>query len=209
MSCRALALLLAMAPFLLAQQPGPEPPKENATLDKAKTYTAAQQKQAVPEGLGELVAKQFGTEFTFVEGFPTPLLQGDFDGDGVQDAAIVAQTKNPLGGAAQFNYRVSDPHHAYFGFGDPKVTASFNVGDDRVKSLLIIHGAGEAAWKAETPKAKFVLINVPFDRLSLGLFKLKKKKTVVAISAHESELMTSFVYFDGKKYKWEPNAMAE
>ncbi len=161
----------------------------------------------IPPELIEMVKKQFGSCFSVVDDFRPVLLTGDLNGDSVDDAVIVGRCKNPLVDERQFGYKVLDPHHAYFGFSDPKITYEFNLRDPmRNRFLLVIHGAGEEAWRAEAPKAKFVLINVPFDRLALGRI-LVKKKVQVAISAEETSILTSAVFWDGKKYKWEPNAV--
>ena len=163
--------------------------------------------RVIPPALIELVKKQFGPAYTVVDDFSPVLLTGDLNGDGVDDAVIVGRCKNPLVDAQEFSYKVLDPHHAYFGFSDPKVTYEFNLRDPmRNRFLLVIHGAGEDAWRAATPQAKFVLINVPFDRLGIGRI-LVKKKVLRAISAEETSILTSAVYWDGKKYKWEPNTV--
>jgi len=160
---------------------------------------------ALPDWLHELVKKQFGPAYTIVADFATPVLTGDLNEDGIQDVVIVGRCKNPLVDEQDFHYKVVDPHHAYFGFGNPKETWEFNLKDPlRNMFLLVIHGAGDDAWRAETPKEKFVLINVPFDRLGLGRV-LYKKKTRPAISAEETSVLTSAVFWDGKKYRWEPN----
>ncbi len=163
----------------------------------------------IPPELTELVKKQFGPAHTVVDDFSPVLLTGDLNADGVEDAVIVGRSKNPLVDAQEFGYKVLDPHHAYFGFGNPNITYEFNLRDPlRNRFMLVIHGAGPEAWRAATPKQKFVLINVPFDRLTLGRI-LVKKKVVVAISAEESSILTSVVYWDvkKKKYKWEPNSV--
>jgi len=161
----------------------------------------------IPPELVELVKKQFGPAYKVVDDFAPVFLTGDLNADGIEDAVIVGRTKNPLVDAKEFGYRVLDPHHAYFGFGDPKITYEFNLRDPlRNRFLLVIHGLGQEGWRAATPKEKFVLINVPFDRLAIGRV-LIKKKVLTAISAEESTILTSAVYWDGKKYKWEPNTM--
>src|SRR5215210_222587 len=70
----------------------------------------------------EKVAQEFGPDFKVLEEFP-PMF-GDLDGDGQEDAVVVA-TGSPLGGQVDFEYKVLDPHNSYFGFGDPNVTATF------------------------------------------------------------------------------------
>ncbi|MCI0354519.1 MAG: hypothetical protein L0099_05695 [Acidobacteria bacterium] len=178
-----------------------------ALLAASTAQQAPPPARVLPPQLIELVKKQFGPAYSVVDDFAPVLLTADLNGDGVEDAVIVGRCKNPLVDAKQFGYRVLDPHHAFFGFGDPKVTYEFNLRDPlRNRFLLVIHGAGEEGWRAATPKEKFVLINVPFDRLTLGRI-LVKKKILLAISAEETSILTSAVYWDGKKYKWEPNTL--
>ena len=129
-------------------------------------------------------------------------LTGDLDGDGVEDAVIVVRFKNPLGGQGQFNYKVVDPYFTFNGYGNPKVTVEFGSDDPRYHNmLLVIHGAGKEGWRAETPKEKFVIINLSFESLSIAPLVLKKKK-VMAIMAEDDTGGTASVYWDGKKYKW-------
>ena len=96
----------------------------------------------------------------------------------------------------------------YFGFGNPAVTSNFNTSDPtRSHSLLIIFGAGADAWHAATPKAKFVIINLPFDSIEVSRLLIKKDKPpIFVIKARESQIMDSAVFWDAKKkrWKWEP-----
>ncbi|HYL10402.1 MAG TPA: hypothetical protein VEU31_06665 [Candidatus Acidoferrales bacterium] len=153
------------------------------------------------------VKKCFGTEFTLKTEFAP--ITGDMDGDGVEDLVLIAQARNPMLDEGGFGYIVQDPYHSYFGFGDPKITSGFGSEDPDRKGfvLLIIHGTGEEAWRAATPKAKFVLINIPFKEI-LGLRRVRiKKKVVPAIGVAEygGTETTSAIYWDGKKkYKYEP-----
>lgn len=159
--------------------------------------------KAVPDS--EFVQRQFGTEFTLVPSAAS--LMADLDGDHVEDIVIVAKTKNPLVDEAEHSYRVLDPYDSFFGVGDPKITSQFGAEDPdrRGLVLLIIHGAGPEAWRAETPKAKFVIINLPFRQVSIKRI-LIKKKLVPSIYAEEAggTQMTSVIFFDGKKYKYQP-----
>lgn len=169
---------------------------------------AAKSNTELPADLAEVVKKQFGTTFTIANDFPTPLLLADLDGDGIEDAVIVARSKKPP--HDDLGYKLIDPYDEYFGMGDPRITVQLTSQDpDRTKYLLIIHGIGAEGWRAATPKAKFVVINLPFDRLGVERMSLTKKKTVTAISAEETSMMTSNVFWNGKKYKWEPNGMSE
>lgn len=147
----------------------------------------------------EFVSLQFGTEFIYLDKFP--VLTGDLDGDGTEDAVFVVTSKsNPLLSEEQFHYKVIDPYDEYFGFGDPRVTTGFNAHDpEQVKYILVVHN-----WRAATPKAKFVVINLPFEKLSISRIPTKKKKmkVVTAITAEELGGLTSAIYWDGKRYRW-------
>lgn len=199
---------------MLAQQnPPPLTPEQEEAAAKAQQ-------------MGELMAivkKQFGPDLEIAE-TPSqvtvrylhpdkkkdekwkPLLTGDLDGDGVEDAVIVVRFKNPLAGQVQYNYKVVDPYFTSHGYGNPKVTVEFQSADPRYNNmLLVIHGAGKEGWRADTPKEKFVIINLPFESLSLAPMMVKKKK-VLAIVAEEQGLGGSSVYWDGKKYKWTEGA---
>jgi hypothetical protein len=153
-----------------------------------------------------LVQKQFGPEFTRLSTLSA--ISGDLDGDGVLDVVIPARAKSPLVGEAEYNYKTIDPYTSYFGFGDPKITSEFATEDPQYRGfvLLLIHGAGGEAWRAATPKAKFVIINLPFKQISLKPLQVRKKKLVTAIYAEETSAdeMTSATYFDGKRYKYQP-----
>lgn len=147
------------------------------------------------------IAGQFGPEFEPLPAFP-PLV-GDMDADGIEDAVLVA-TGSPLGGQEEFGYKVVDPYNAYFGWGDPKVTATFEqMYPGPRKHVLVVH-----SWKAEKPKAKFVIINLPFEKLSLTRASLKKKP-MSAIAAIESSSLSSVTFWDGKRYRWRADSIAE
>ncbi|MGH9669221.1 MAG: hypothetical protein ACRD3A_03825 [Terriglobales bacterium] len=206
-----LASLFSIALLAPAQQSAPPP----LTPEQEEAAAKAQQ-------MGDLmtvVKKQFGPDLEVAQ---TPsevtarylhpdkkkeagwkfLLTGDLNGDGVEDAVIVVRFKNPLAGQAQFNYKVVDPYFTYHGYGNPKVTVEFQSEDPRYHNMiLVIHGAGKEGWRAETPKEKFVIVNLPFEKLSVAPLMVKKKK-VLAIMAEEAAGGSSNVYWDGKKYKW-------
>ncbi len=151
--------------------------------------------------------QQFGPGFTPLRDLSAVI--GDLDGDGISDIVIPARASNPLVNAIRFHYKVVDPYDTYFGFGDPKVTMQFGADDPRDKGmvLLIVHGAGEKGWRSEDPKAKFVIINLPFTKVALSAVKVHKKE-VAAIAAEERDTVSSLIYWDGKKYKYEPNGAA-
>lgn len=183
-----LVLLVLAALFAVAQQDAP-----------------ARRAPAPDPAMAELVNKQFGAGYTLLPAFAP--LEADFDGDGVPDLALAAHVGNPLTNAVEHDYQVIDPYNAFFGYGNPKITEQFNVQDPRQQGLvvLIIHGAGAEGWHSATPKAKFVVINLPFTKLSLSRVQLKRKKTVAAIAADEADTVSSVIYWSGKKYKYEPN----
>jgi hypothetical protein len=173
--------------------------------------------------LTALVQKQFGKGFEIVTESPmskiggakvisdeprsqpwNPLLIGDFDGDGVEDAVIIARNKNALIESDAYNYKVSDPYDEHFGYGTASVTMDFNAHDPvHNLDLLIIHGSGKEGWRAEKPKAKYVIINVPFELASVARATLKKK-AVDAIRVEESDTISSLIFWDGKKYRYLP-----
>jgi hypothetical protein len=168
-------------------------------------FAGLAQGQAAPKIDNEFVQKTFGKDFTFVSEVGGKI--SDMDGDGVQDVVIAARCKNPLLDEAEHNYSVIDPYDTFFGYGDPKVTMTF-VEDSPTKRglvVLIIHGAGPEAWYSETPKAKYVVINLPYRMLSVHKMRLKKK-SVQAIYAEEGNELgeTSAVFFDGKNYRYIP-----
>jgi hypothetical protein len=157
--------------------------------------------------LAAIVKQQFGETFTIPAKFPTPVITADFDADGVEDVAIVADSKDPLPDSFAFKYEVSDPYHAYFGFGNPKITSTFGTDSGHTHHVLVIFGSGKEAWHAATPKAKFVLINVPFDTFEVGRMLISKKKPpIFVIKALESQIMDSAVWWEAKKkrWRWEP-----
>jgi len=174
---------------------------------------AAGQTSAAPsadklQSFNALAQQQFGATFSITEKTPTAIITGDFDGDGVEDVVMVADSKDPLPDSYQYKYQVEDPYNAFFGFGDPRQTAGMGRIDPRQNhDLLVIFGAGAQAWHTATPKAKFVLINVPFDSVQLGRMLVKKKKPpIFVIKAIETQLSESAVYWDAKKkrWRWEP-----
>jgi hypothetical protein len=157
--------------------------------------------------LAAIVKQQFGDTFTVAAKFSPSLITADFDSDGVEDVAIVADSKDPLPDSYAFKYDVSDPYHAYFGFGNPKLSSTFNADPDHTHHLLIIFGSGKDAWHAATPKSKFVLVNIPFDNVEVGRMLISKKKPpIFVIKAIESQIMDSALWWEAKKkrWRWEP-----
>jgi len=193
-------VLFFAACIAAAQSPSPTQPAASPAPASAGSKIDLVQLAAV-------VKQQFGETFSIPEKFSTPVLIADFDGDGVDDIAIVANSKDPLPDSYAFKYQVADPYHAYFGFGDPRLTSSFRADPEHSHHLLVIFGNGKDAWRAAAPKEKFVLVNVPFDTLEVGrMLTRKKKPPIFVIKALESQVMDSAVWWDARKkrWRWEP-----
>jgi hypothetical protein len=207
MSCPKLATstLLVFAAFLLplsAQQRTPA----GLTNPQPTVATTSTATAATPTDVDEaFIHKQFGEDFSLVPN-STPYVR-DIDGDGIDDLVILARSKKPLLDAAEHSYKVVDPYYSFYGYGDPKLTATFGSEDLMEKNLvvLVIHGAGEQAWRADTPKAKFVIINLPLKRILVKRLQLRKRQ-VNAIFAVEADASAgdSVVFWDGKQYKYQP-----
>jgi|SRR5579863_2589605 len=154
----------------------------------------------------DFVQKQFGTTCTLVG---IPPLKADLDGDGVEDIVIPARCTNPMMDQAEDNFAVVDPYNSFFGYGNPRVTTQFASEDPdrRGYSLLIIHGFGPDSWRAATPKAKFMIVNLPFKQVIVKKMTMKKnKKAVMGIFIEETggDQATSVTFWDGKKYRYQP-----
>jgi hypothetical protein len=195
MFLRRLALIAQIALFCSMTFSG---------LATAAQTAPAEMAAADPE-MVKLVAREFGPDFTIDTS--SPVIVGDFDGDGVEDMALVVAGKNPLTAAVEFGFKVIDPYNGFFGYGDPKVTMTFGTDTGKPRFVLVVH-----SWQASPAKAKFVIVNLPFDHIEIThtYLKVKKKKIMIAaISAQEAGGLTSRVYWDGKKYKWEVTGSME
>ena len=159
----------------------------------------------------KFVHDHFGNEFTLMPEFPA--MVADMNGDGIDDLVLAVRTKSPMLDAGGFGYTVSDPYHAFFGFGDPKVTSTFTSEDPTRKSicLLIIHGSGPEAWRAANPKGKFVIINIPVQTVSVRRVKMGKKvQMAIGVEEYGGDRTTSALFWDGNvkkntgSYKYQP-----
>jgi hypothetical protein len=108
---------------------------------------------------------------------------------------------------AEHNFTVVDPYYEFYGFGDPKVTTTFSEADPALRGLmvLIVRGSGSDAWRSATPKAKFVLVHVPFRSITVKKMKLRKKmiEAIYVEEAGETQ-ESSAVYFDGRTFRYVP-----
>jgi hypothetical protein len=195
MSSSKFLLLPVLVVFLIAaavaQKKQPPPPPAPA-------------KSPTPAVTDEYVHKQFGDKCSLIAG-PQQFV-GDLDGDGIDDLVVVAKCTNPMQDRDEQNFVVADPYDTFMGFGDVKVTSTFasDVPERRGVCLLVVHGAEKGGWQTEQPKAKFVLINLPFKTLTVKRLATKKR-TVLGVYMEEQgegESTSSVVYWDGKKYKY-------
>ena len=165
----------------------------------------AHAKHPSPAVTDAFIQKQFGENCAL---FPGPLQYvADLDDDGVDDLVVVGKCKNPMADKDEYSFVVADPYDAFMGFNDVKVTSSFASDEPERRGicLLIIHGADQDAWRAEKPKGKFLLINLPFKTVTVKRLTVKKK-TILGIYMEEQgegEDTSSVVYWDGKKYKYQ------
>lgn len=165
----------------------------------------AHAKAPSPAVSNEFIHQQFGENCSLIAG--PPQFVADLDDDGIEDLVVAAKCKNPMADKDEYSFVVADPYDSFLGFSDVKVTSTFasDEPERRGLSLLIIHGEEKDAWRAEKPKAKYLLINLPFKTLAVKRLALKKK-TILGIYMEEhgeGEDTSSVVYWDGKKYKYQ------
>lgn len=187
-----IAFLLSLTLAASAEKKQPPPPPAHA-------------KSPSPAVTDEFVHKQFGDNCSLLPG--PPQFVGDLDDDGIDDLVVAAKCKNPMADKDEYSFVVADPYDTSLGYTDIKVTSSFGSDEPERKglSLLIIHGAEKDGWKAEKPKAKFLLINLPFKTLTVKRLATKKK-TILGIYMEETgegENTSSVLFWDGKKYKYQ------
>jgi hypothetical protein len=151
------------------------------------------------------VHSQFGDQFTLIADVPPAV--GDLDGDGVEDIVIAARCKNPMLDQGEHNFVVIDPYYEFFGYGDPKLTTTFSEGNPALRGMvmLIIHGSGPNGWRSPTPKAKFVVVNLPYKTIAVRKMHLRKKNIYAVYVEEAGELGdTSAIFFDGRKFRYAP-----
>jgi hypothetical protein len=189
-----LPVLLGVLSITAAAQSKKEPPPPPAHA-----------KAPSPAVTNEFIHQQFGDNCSLIAG--PPQFVADLDDDGIEDLVVAAKCKNPMADKDEYSFVVADPFDSFLGFSDVKVTSTFasDEPERRGLSLLIIHGEEKDAWRAEKPKAKYLLINLPFKTLAVKRLALKKK-TILGIYMEEhgeGEDTSSVVYWDGKKYKYQ------
>ncbi len=188
----AFGAIAVTSATLAAEKKQPPPPPSHA-------------KSPVPAVTNEYVRKEFGDNCSLLAG--PPQFVADLDGDGVEDLVIAARCKNPLADQAEYGFRVVDPYNSFLGYGDVKVTSTFASDEPERKgvTLLIVHGVGPEAWRSDKEKPKFVLINLPFQTLTVKRLALKKR-TVLGVYMEEKgegEATSSVIFWDGKKYRYQ------
>lgn len=158
-----------------------------------------------PEVTNEFIHQQFGDNCSLLAG-PAQFV-GDLDGDGIEDLVVAAKCKNPMADKDEYDFSVTDPYDAFLGFSDVRVTSTFASDEPQRRGvcLLIIHGAEKDAWRAEKPKAKFLLINLPFRTLAVKRLTTKKANIlgVYMEEQGEGEDTSSVLFWDGKKYRYQ------
>jgi len=176
----------------------------SASAQKKPAPVPAPATHPSPAVTDEFIQKQFGENCSLVPG--PPQFVADLDGDGYDDLIVAAKCRNPMADRDEYDFVVADPYDTFLGFGDVKVTSTFASDEPGRKglSLLIIHGADKEGWRAEKPKAKFLMINMPFKTITVKRLTLKKK-TMLGIYMEETgegENTSSVMFWDGKKYRY-------
>ncbi len=173
--------------------------------EKAPPPPPAPAHPPTPAVTDDLIHKQFGDSCSLLAG--PPQFVADLDGDGIDDLIVAARCKNPMADRYEYNFAVADPYDSFLGFGNVKITSTFASDEPgrRGVVLLIIHGAGKDAWRADKPKDKFLLINLPFKSLAVKRLTLRKRNTlgIFMEETGEGENTSSVVFWDGKRYRYQ------
>lgn len=136
-------------------------------------------------------------------------LYGDLDGDGLEDVVLVAKCTSVLAGEKGFGYKVVDPYDAYYGNGDPTITTQFTLHfDGSARNLLIVFD-----WRHETPAkkplkppTKFIIINLPFEKLNVIDFRSKKMQ-YQTIETIDRTTLHALVIYTNRKWVWAAQGM--
>lgn len=176
----------------------------SAFAQKKPDVSPTHAKQPSPAVTNEFVQQQFGENCSLMPG--PPQFVADLDGDGAEDLVVAAKCKSPMADKDEYDFVVADPYDTFLGFGDVRVTSTFatDAPERRGISLLIIHGTDKDGWRAEKPKAKFMLINIPFKTVTVKRLALKKK-TMLGVYMEETgegDSTSSVLFWDGKKYRY-------
>jgi hypothetical protein len=170
------------------------------------TAALAQAKANPPKIDNDFVHQQFGDSCDLESQWQP--LTGDLNGDGVEDLVFVARCKNPLIDQDDKNYKVIDPMDSFYGYGNTKVTTGFGQNDPRMHGIcvMVVHGEGSDAWRSATTQGKFVIINLAVKTITVKKMRINKKRSTTAIYVEEvtGDQMTSAIFWDGKKYRYDP-----
>jgi len=166
-----------------------------ALLALSSATALAQAPKADSPELAALVEREFGPRLKIVAKFPP--IEIDLDGDGKPDLALVARGAAVVAEADAHDVQVISPYMASFGFGDATMATAYNTDADPLR-VLIIHD-----WRAAKPKAKYMVVAMPVEKLMSGRIQFKKKKYVVLENLDVTGVWGA-LYFDGKKYRWIP-----
>src|SRR5712664_2644183 len=91
--------LLAASLAAAQSQPASSPAKPEAQNQPEQSQAEKQiqpDAPAKPESIANIVKQQSGSTFAVVTKLTTSFIVADFDSDGVEDVAIVADSKDPL-----------------------------------------------------------------------------------------------------------------
>lgn len=131
----------------------------------------------------------------------------DLNGDQIKDIVIAAHCTNPMMDAVEHKFTVLDPYNAFYGFGNPQITMQYSTEDPQYRNLalLIIHGDGPQAWRSPKPKDKFLIVNLAYKDIAVRHYLLKKKRIeAIYVDETDQSQTVSVLFWDGKKYKYDP-----